>query len=94
MAYGSTPYVGMTPKKKMAATLQVTNDTLKMSALDRSAASISHIRHYQVVPWETGPLTLLESIAKVQTVKSLKRANRLSSDFFPSFFPSLTTIAR
>ena len=89
MAYGSTPYVGMTPKK-MAATLKVTNDMLEMSALDRSTASTSHIRHYRVVPWETGPLTLLESIAKVQTGKSLKRANRLSSDFLLS----LTTIAR
>ena len=57
---------------KMAATLKVTNDTLEMSALDRSTASMSHIRHYQVVPWETGPLTLLESIAKLQTGKSLK----------------------
>ena len=57
----------------MAATLKVTNDTLKISALDRSTASMSHIRHYQVVPWETGPLILLESIAKVQIGKSLKR---------------------
>ena len=28
-------------------------------------ASMSHIRHYRVLPWATGPLTLLESIAKV-----------------------------
>ena len=69
----------------MAATLKVTNDTLEMFALDRSTASISHIRHYRAVPWETGPLTLLESIAKVQTGKLLKRANRLSSDFLSSF---------
>ena len=60
MAYGSTPYVRMTPTK-IAATLKVTNDTLEMSALDRSTASISHIRHYQVIPLATGPLTLLES---------------------------------
>ena len=66
----------------MAATLKVTNDTLEMSVLDRSTASMSHIRHYRVVSWATEPLTLLESIAKVQTGKSLKRANRLSSDFF------------
>ena len=32
MAYGSTPYVGMT-LKKMVATLKVTNDMLEMSAL-------------------------------------------------------------
>ena len=81
MAYGSTPYVGMTPQK-MAATLKVTNDTLEISALDRSMTSMSHIRHYRVVLWATGPLTLLESIAKVQTGKSIKRANHLSSDFF------------
>ena len=31
MAYGSTPYVGMAPEKRMAATLK---DTLEMSALD------------------------------------------------------------
>ena len=69
----------------MAATLKVTNDTLEKSALDRSTASMSHTRHYRVVPWATGQLTLLESIAKVQTGKSLKRANHLSSDFFLSF---------
>ena len=69
----------------MVATLKATNDTLEMSVLDRSTASMSHIKHYRVVPWSTGPLTLLESIAKVQTGKSLKRANRLSSDFFLSF---------
>ena len=66
MVYGSTPYIGMTPKK-MVATLKVANDTLEMSALDRSTASMSHIGHYQVFPWETGPLTLLESITEVQT---------------------------
>ena len=49
MAYGSTPYVGMT-LKKMAATLKITNDTLEMSAIDWSTASMSHIRHYRVVP--------------------------------------------
>ena len=65
----------------MAATLKIKNDMLKISALDHSTASMSHIRHYRVVPWETGPLTLLESIAKVQTGKLLKRANCLSSDF-------------
>ena len=92
MAYGSTPYVGMT-LKKMAATLKVTNVTLEMSALDRSTAFMSHIRHYRVVPWETGPLTLLESIAKVQTGKSLKWANRLSSDYFLSFSHHNSTIS-
>ena len=66
MAYSSTQYVGMT-LKKMAATLKVTNDTLEMSALDWLMASMSRIRHYRVFPCATGPLTLLESIAKVQT---------------------------
>ena len=60
---------------------EVTNDTLEISALDWSTASMSPIRHYRVVPWATEPLTLLESIAKVQTGKSLKQANHLSSDF-------------
>ena len=64
----------------MAATLEVTNGKLKMSALDQSTASMSHIRHYRVILWETEPLTLLESIAKAQTGKSLKWANRLSPD--------------
>ena len=45
----------------------------------------SDIRHYRVLPWATGPLTLLESIAKVyQTGKSPKLADHLSSDFFLS----------
>ena len=65
MAYGSTPYVGMTPKKNGGHIESATNDTLEMSALDQSTASLSHIRHYRVLPWATGPLTLLESIAKV-----------------------------
>ena len=68
----------------MAVRLKVTNDMLEMSALDWSTASMIDVKHYRVVPWETGPLTLLESIAKVQTGKSLKRANRLPSDFFCS----------
>ena len=57
MAYCSMPYVGITPPppppppKKKAATLKVTNDTPEMSALDRSTASMSYIRHYRVVPW-------------------------------------------
>ena len=36
-----------------------------MSALDQLTASMSHMRHYRVLPWGTGLLTLLESIAKV-----------------------------
>ena len=83
MAYGSMPYVGMTPPQKMAATLKVTNDTPKMSALDCSTASMSYIRHYRVLPWLCWKASL-----KYQTGKSLKRPNRLSSDFFLSFFLS------
>ena len=37
-----------------------------------------------MLPWAMGPLNLLESIAEVPDGKSLKRANRLSSDFFLS----------
>ena len=40
------------------------NDTLERSTLDYSKASMSHIRHYRALPWATGLLTLLESIAK------------------------------
>ena len=65
MAYGSMPYVGMTPKIKVADTLKVPNDTLEMSVLDHLMGTMSPIRHYRVLPWATGPLTLLESIAKV-----------------------------
>ena len=42
---------------------------------------MSYIRHYQVLPWATGPLILLESIAKVPDWLSAKRANRPSPDF-------------
>ena len=58
MAYGSTSYVKMTPKKNGG-----TNDTLEMFALDQSTASMSQ-----------GLLTLLESIAKVPDWQSLKQA--------------------
>ena len=34
MAYNSVPYVEMTLKEKMVATLKVHNDMLEMSALD------------------------------------------------------------
>ena len=34
MAYNSMPYVEMTLKEKMVATLKVHNDMLEMSALD------------------------------------------------------------
>ena len=59
---------------------------LKMPVLDQSRASMSHIRHYRVLSWPARPLTSLESIVKYQTSKLLKRANRLSSDFFLSSF--------
>ena len=42
---------------------------------------MSHIRHYQVLPWAMGLLTLVESIAEV-LASCAKLANRLSSDFF------------
>ena len=66
-----------------------------MSALDQSTASMSHIRHYRVLPWATGLLTWLESIAKVPDWQSLKRANRLASDFLLSFLHyDSTTMAK
>ena len=66
MAFGSAPYVGMPPyppPKKNGG--HIKSATLEMSAIDKSKASMSHIRHYQMLPWATGPLTSLESIAKV-----------------------------
>ena len=36
-----------------------------MSVLDQSKTSTRHIQFYQVLPWATGPLTSLETIAKV-----------------------------
>ena len=44
MAYNSMPYVEMTLKEKMVATLKVHNDMLEMSALDQSKASMSKER--------------------------------------------------
>jgi len=35
-----------------------------------------------VLPWATGPLTLLESIAKVPDEQVAKTVNSLSADFF------------
>ena len=75
MVYGSTPYIGMTPPKKwrpLALKVHKINDTLEMSALDHSAASMSPIRHYRVLPSATGPLTSLESIAKIPDQKVAK----------------------
>ena len=53
---------------------------------------MSHIRHYRVLPWVTGTLTLPESIAKVPDRQVTKRANPLSSDFFLSFLLSQNQI--
>ena len=65
MTYGSTPYVGMAPEKNGGHIISAQNDTLKMSALDLSRASMSHISHYRLLLWAMGLLTLLEIIAKV-----------------------------
>ena len=45
---------------------------------------MSHIRHYRVLPWATGPLTLLESTAKVPDRQVAKTGK--SSIFWLSFF--------
>ena len=68
MAYGSTPYVGMGPKKWLPH-WKYTNDTFEMSA---STASMSHISNYQVLLWSTGPLTWLENIPKVPNRQVVK----------------------
>ena len=43
-------------------------------------------------PWATGLLALLKTLLKYQTGKSLKRANRLSSNFECSTIMAITTI--
>ena len=75
------------PEKRLRPHWKCTNDTLEMSALDQSTASMSHIRHYRVLPWATGPLTLLESIAKVpdwQVTKMDKWSIFRLSDYLPT----------
>ena len=49
----------------MAATIKSAQMTRLKCLLGLSKASMSHIRHYRVLPWATGPSTSLESIAKV-----------------------------
>ena len=58
MAYGSTPYVGMVPKKN-GSHIKIAQMTCWKC---RCKASISTIRHYRVA---MGPLSLLENIAEV-----------------------------
>ena len=84
MAYHSTPYAGMTPKK-MAATLKVYKWRARNVCV-RLVNSLytSLIRHYRVLPWATGPLTLLESIAKVPDRQVAQTGK--SSIFWLSFF--------
>ena len=96
MAYGSTPYVGMTPKKKKAATLKVHKWHARNSALDWSNGSISHIRHYRVLPWATGTLPSLESIAEVpdwQVAKTGKSSIFWLSSSFLSHASTITVEA-
>ena len=58
-----------------------------MSALDYAMASMSHIRHYRVLPWATGLLTLLESIPKVPD-RQVAKTGKLSIFFsLPSLVP-------
>ena len=51
MAYSSTPYVEMALKTNGGHIKNAQNDTLEMSALDYSVASMNHIRNYRVLPW-------------------------------------------
>ena len=64
MVYGSTPYVGMTLKKN--------HGHIKSAQMTHSKCCVRLVNglheQYQALPsppWATGPLTLLESIAKV-----------------------------
>ena len=55
---------------------------------------MSHIRHYQVLPWATGPLTSLESITKVpdQQVAKTGKSSIFWLSFF--FFSSVQTVSQ
>ena len=70
----------MTPKKMAAIESAQSNDTVKMSMLDQSKASMIHI---SVLPCATGPLTMLESVTDRSTrlATRQKLANCLFSDF-------------
>ena len=61
---------------------QYTNDTLEMFALDLSKASMSHIRHYWLLPLAMGLLSLLESIGAVQDRQFAKTGKSLFLSFF------------
>ena len=63
-----------------------------MSVLDKSTASMSHIRHYQVLLWATGPLNLLESIAKVPDWQIAKTGKSSIFWLLSSFFHHDSTI--
>ena len=52
-------------KKKLAVILKVYKWHVQNVCIRLVNDLHSHIRHYRVLPWATGPLTLLESIAKV-----------------------------
>ena len=88
MAYGSTPYVGMTPKKNGGhiKSAQMT----RSKCLHRSVNGL-HEPYQALSSTSMGNRTinLLESIAKVPDRQSLKRA-KSSTDFFLSS----TAIAR
>ena len=53
---------------------------------------MSDIRHYRVLPWATGPLTLLESIAKLPDRQVAKTGKSLTS-FFVSHASTITVEA-
>ena len=83
MAYGGTPDVGMAPKKN--------GSHIKSAQMTRSKCLryISQwppwaiIRHYRVLPWAAGPLTSLESIAKVPD-RQVAKTGKSSTDFLLS----------
>ena len=88
MAYSS---MQGSPQNTLAATLEVH----KWNAQNvRFRLVNSHIIYYQVFPWATGPLTLLESITKVPD-RQLTEMGKLSTFFFflSSFYCDNTIMA-
>ena len=52
---------------------------------------MSHIRHYRVLPWATGPLTFLESIAEVPD-RRVTKTGKSSIFWLSSFFLSSVSV--
>ena len=90
MAYSST-ICKDDPKKMAAIESAQSNDTLKMSMLDQSKASMIHI---SVLPCATGLLTMLESITEILHWQVAKNWHIVYFLTFFFFLSTSTGIAR